>query len=877
VTQSKTQNLLVVQQDNRFDCLDRSLQNVIAKVLELQSTLNHKNGDWPRRDAETLQVKREDIRGIIADVLCYPFETPESDEFTPSKPRDFNNSTTTLGSSSTLRRIHTSTSTSIFNPTEVQYAGKLFRSLRFDTMEERFDEISEAHDKTFQWVLKDRQDRSKAHWDDYVEWLRSGTKIYWIYGKAGSGKSTLMKHIFDDSQARELLEQWSTNLPLIVAGHFFWKSGTSDQKSYKGLLRSLLFQALKAQPYLIPLVLLERKGGLDMEPSKASDPGLEIIFERAWTLKTLKDSFLALMNQKAIPFKLCLFVDGLDEYEGDFVEIAQFFTKLADSASENIKICLSSRPLLVFEDAFSGMPSLKLQELTKDDIRNFVQDKLTSNHRWTFLANEKPERSQSLMSQIISKADGVFLWVNLVVTSLLAGLTNRDDISDLEKRLGILPEDLEKLYMHMLTNIKPEFYLEQASRIFQLVRQAQLAHDFIENLNLRLENPQHPLTIYQLSLAFNCNYSSAGGMSTKFLVQTIDKMLLESQTMADRLKTRCAGLLEIGEVVGDVVDSSSDNRLDQSDRYSIRSPLQVVVYIHRTAKDFLDRPDVWNTILSHTSKEKFDPCTALFRANVAFLKGLDNLTQIPRCLAFKPGRKFDMNPEWVLVYRTILYGALVNENDAIELFEELDQIMAERHKFCRAWTEHWIDHSPLAHTTDITHRENSSLSLAIEGGLFFYVKHRLKQQFDIAHRKAGRPLLEYAVDSRHIRLVLPSRVKIVSLLLQHGCSPNSYFRGGTTWQTALYQAISDCHLLHTRKCRIGAKDTSSLWLEVITYLVQHQADPDALVQVGKRSEPAAWVVYHIFVDAFPVDARDLRDQLLRPKREINLQASDSKD
>jgi hypothetical protein len=196
------------------------------------------------------------------------------------------------------------------------------------------------------------------------------------------------------------------------------------------------------------------------------------------------------MDQTVVPFRLCLFTDGLDEYDGDFVEIAQFFTGLADTSSENNKICLLSRHLICFEDAFSGMPSLKLQELTKGDIRRFVYDKLTSNHRWAFLANEEPEKFQNVMNEIIFKADGVFLWVKLVVTSLLAGLTNHDDISELEKRLIIPPEDLEKLYMHMLTNIEPAFYLEQASKIFQIVQQAQLAHDFIGNLNSRLPGSQ---------------------------------------------------------------------------------------------------------------------------------------------------------------------------------------------------------------------------------------------------------------------------------------------------------------------------------------------------------------------------------------------------
>lgn len=34
--------------------------------------------------------------------------------------------------------------------------------------------------------------------DSIAEWLESGSGVYWISGKAGSGKSTLMKHLFWD-------------------------------------------------------------------------------------------------------------------------------------------------------------------------------------------------------------------------------------------------------------------------------------------------------------------------------------------------------------------------------------------------------------------------------------------------------------------------------------------------------------------------------------------------------------------------------------------------------------------------------------------------------------------------------------------------------
>lgn len=42
---------------------------------------------------------------------------------------------------------------------------------------------------------------------------------------------------------------------------------------------------------------------------------------------------------------------------------------------------------------------------------------------------------KGLVDQIIAKADGVFLWILLMVVSLLSGLESADGIKDLEKQL----------------------------------------------------------------------------------------------------------------------------------------------------------------------------------------------------------------------------------------------------------------------------------------------------------------------------------------------------------------------------------------------------------------------------------------------------------
>ena len=56
------------------------------------------------------------------------------------------------------------------------------------------------------------------------------------------------------------------------------------------------------------------------------------------------------------------------------------------------------------------------------------------------LTKLKPEAAAIFVKEIVTKANGVFLWIQLVVKSLLNGLKNRDDISDLRQRLEECPQ-----------------------------------------------------------------------------------------------------------------------------------------------------------------------------------------------------------------------------------------------------------------------------------------------------------------------------------------------------------------------------------------------------------------------------------------------------
>jgi hypothetical protein len=101
----------------------------------------------------------------------------------------------------------------------------ILAGLKYDTMTTRYEDVVEAHPETFDWVFCDPV-AEQLPWSDFKKRLREDGGVYWLSGKPGSGKSTLMKHIYDDSRTREYLAHWanttsSSHTPFYFTTFFF--------------------------------------------------------------------------------------------------------------------------------------------------------------------------------------------------------------------------------------------------------------------------------------------------------------------------------------------------------------------------------------------------------------------------------------------------------------------------------------------------------------------------------------------------------------------------------------------------------------------------------------------------------------------------------
>lgn len=234
---------------------------------------------------------------------------------------------------------------------------RILDSIWFRRMNDRRDTLKDPHSQTLQWALE--PPHGDVEWDDLGEWLRAGTGIYWVSGKAGSGKSTLLKWVYFAPKTRVFLSAWAADCDLTTASFFFYHLGSEEQKSQEGLARALLFNVLDADHSQVQALLPKMWREVYGKERTTLDPPSPAEMQEAFAaLGTVAEK-----NMK----KFCFFIDGLDEYSGDYSDGIQFLEKI--STSNMVKLVVSSRPISLCVDAFSACPKLQLQDLTVEISR----------------------------------------------------------------------------------------------------------------------------------------------------------------------------------------------------------------------------------------------------------------------------------------------------------------------------------------------------------------------------------------------------------------------------------------------------------------------------------------------------------------------------
>lgn len=290
----------------------------------------------------------------------------------------------------------------------------LMNALAFDQMDTRLATVSTAHAETCQWLFGREEYTS---WRD-PEALHKHHGFFWIKGKPGAGKSTLMKC------ARQYGED--THKDLIIS-FFFSAGGGALQKSAEGMYRSLLYQLLDAIPSLAPAF-----GNPSRRPPK-----------QPWPFAKL-ETMLTKAVQALGPNAVTCYIDALDECDDaearKMIEHFETLGRCAVKADTKFRVLLSSRhyPRILLDDCLEL--NLEMQEEHEADIAEYIRSKLKVG---------KGSLALEIQDEIRTRACGVFLWVVLVIR-ILNEHDARGKTHLLKKRLATIPAGLSELFEELL-------------------------------------------------------------------------------------------------------------------------------------------------------------------------------------------------------------------------------------------------------------------------------------------------------------------------------------------------------------------------------------------------------------------------------------------
>ncbi|KAI0002637.1 hypothetical protein F4779DRAFT_622212 [Xylariaceae sp. FL0662B] len=712
-------------------------------------------------------------------------------------------------------------------------------ALQFPMMGERFDDVRTADEATFKWIFDDRtldkyveeravdetseengvleskgegasgaSSRPKYHETPeleearrryhakkvLVDWLENGAGIFYISGKPGAGKSTLMKYLCCHKQTINHLHRWAGDQKLNFAKFFFWKPDKT-QNSWKSLIRCLLCQILTSSPDLIPIAFPGKWTAVQ------SQPDIPLILE----YRDIRQAFDNVLTQKHSLLagqKLVFFIDGLDELEGNHSEMARTLTEWVRANQPNIKMCVSSREWNVFREAFTACPQFKIHEVTEDDIAKLVSSKVESNKHWQALGGTL----SSLFGDIIAKAEGVFLWVSMVLTTVEEALLNGDGLLEIERKIDACPAGLEELFHYLLKSIHP--------------CDRKWAFSALEITKTYKVGDYSGMSLSQFPFLDDYCHDSDFMMKQLNTYTPPTSTEIRLDVAKRQIYGRCKGFLELG--------SGSECTFKRAVHFRGR-----VKFTHRSIIEFLQNPEVEALMQSLTAT--FDPFDSICQTLLAHIKTIDT---------------------WHNDTTESILWLKENIHEIITLATRLGQAESTRwFSFLEAVPQLLYNFGPTG--WDIGPDPATYIKLlALETGAHEYLKWSLKDNpRAFFNDKSGNYYGGYDTvimclfwRNQHPGVSRVTQRRMIATLdycFSQGVSPN--FLMGTTGQYSLWhQTLSDFIMDHEENNLRGCYNA----LPVIELFLRYGASPNFVLKVDALSDNYAHIFF--FGDGVPI-------------------------
>ncbi|RPA81743.1 hypothetical protein BJ508DRAFT_414641 [Ascobolus immersus RN42] len=369
------------------------------------------------------------------------------------------------------------------------------------------DEILEKRcDGTGDWILQHNLVES---------WLRGEKTYVWMTGIPGAGKSVITSVILEAAENR--MERTQRGIVLS----FFCRGINLKKSSALAILQSFVYQYVMAVPESLPYVY-------EAVVKKKCSQGY---------LAKLFDQILGI----GMDTPVYIVLDGLDEIpDEDISFVLKNVIRVGSSHDVRKRVFLASRRIRAVEMAKSQETRwiLELNGITDKDIETYIRTKIDEVIEEHDLFVREPQLAQEMPEKLIQKADGMFLWAELVIE----GLLKRKTIADLKETLDRLPSGLPEVYSQILRGMERLAERERSMGISVLCW---------------VTFAKRPLSVMELEDLLTLRWSNNG-------------------TMDD--ERRPCGLRYICGPILDIV---------RKGRNGLNGPADMVSFVHITVKEFL--------------------------------------------------------------------------------------------------------------------------------------------------------------------------------------------------------------------------------------------------------------------------------------------------
>jgi len=287
-------------------------------------------------------------------------------------------------------------------------------------------------------------------------WNNDESRILWIHGDPGKGKTMIMMALID-----EISQRLRTTPGSGIMSYFFCQNTIRELNNAVAIIRGLIYLLAKYHP------------ALTCHLRKKYDEAGDRLFEGLNALDGLWETLSEAVQHLSFP-RVYLLVDALDECDNQSLKL--FLSLLTQGKSESsikVKWVVTSRnePSIseylqhshLGQDTSLELNSSHVSEAVKSFIKFKVED-LTTRKKY------KSELQSSLRDYLTNYADGTFLWVALVCKELEKAPAWRT--RDIYQRF---PAGLEPLYQRMMEQIQHDRDTDEAEVYKQTLRTITLA------------------------------------------------------------------------------------------------------------------------------------------------------------------------------------------------------------------------------------------------------------------------------------------------------------------------------------------------------------------------------------------------------------------